>query len=272
RWKIFITLFFYSSVLIGQIIKGYDGKGSYIKLNEVDFYYETIGEGKPVVMLHGGLGNSGYYSKIVDSLQHHYKLILFDTRGHGRSKGNETYFNYHILANDVHEFIKKIKLKDIVVIGHSDGGIIGYILAYKHPQSLSKLITIGANYAVEAYTEEIAKITAELTPELIEEKWKVKTSYKALNPHPEHYNVWATTVLKMWNNHYGINDEDIKKITTPTLIIVGDQDGFAKLDHFFQLYNLLPSGNLFVIPDAGHSPFNTNSTLFNSEVIRFINK
>jgi len=260
------------NLIYAQKISGYFGPGSYIKVNDVELYYEIHGQGEPILFLHGGSLHSESYSKQVEFFKERFKIILLDTRGHGRSKGNDTEFNYHTLADDVYEVIVGLNLDNVTIIGHSDGGIIGYILAYKHPGKVKKLITIGANYSVGAYTDEAAKFFLNITPELMEENWQLKTTYEKLNPHAENYELWINSLKRMWTSHYEIYDEDIKNIISTTLVIVGDNDWFAKLEHFIKLYNLLPKGQLMVFPNAGHTFFMNDPDLFNRTVFDFISE
>ena len=102
--------------------------GAYKEINGIKIYYEIYGKGEPILLLHGGTCHISYHSPLIELLAKNYKVIAVDSRGHGRSTLGETKLTYPLLANDMAKLIDQLDVGPVTVIGHSDGGIVGYIL------------------------------------------------------------------------------------------------------------------------------------------------
>ena len=114
------------------------------KGKDVTLYYEKTGQGRPVILLHGNGETHEIFDKLVPELSKDYTVYAIDSRGHGKSTKVKT-LDYDIMAEDIAEFIRILKLEKPMLYGFSDGGILGLILAYRYPDLLSKLIISGAN-------------------------------------------------------------------------------------------------------------------------------
>lgn len=115
-----------------------------IEVNDIDIYYEVYGEGKPIILLHGNSETHEIFDRLIERLKNNYKVYAIDSRCHGKSEKTEE-ISYDLMAVDMIEFIKKLKIDKPIVYGFSDGGIIGLLVAIKQPKLLSKLIISGAN-------------------------------------------------------------------------------------------------------------------------------
>ena len=125
-------------------------------VNDIKIYYAIFNkEGKePVILLHGGLVSSDYWSFEVPLLAKTHKVIIVDSRGHGRSTMSDQPFSYKLMSSDVLQLMDYLKIKKASIVGWSDGGIIGLIIAIQHPERVNKLFTFGANYNISGYKEE----------------------------------------------------------------------------------------------------------------------
>ncbi|MEG0513956.1 MAG: alpha/beta hydrolase, partial [Clostridia bacterium] len=101
-------------------------------VNEIKLYYEVSGIGTPLLLLHGNGENHKIFDKAIPLLSEHFTVYAIDSRGHGQSDAVSQY-HYDDIAEDVKCFIDKLKLKNPVFYGFSDGGIIGVLLAAKYP-------------------------------------------------------------------------------------------------------------------------------------------
>ena len=119
--------------------------GKYANAGDAKIYYEVYGEGKPVVILHGGIFGSTYEMyQFIDSLSKNYKVIAVSTRGHGKSELGTQPITYEQKANDVMAVINAETKDSVIVLGFSDGGYAGYKLASMYPGTVKKMIAIGA--------------------------------------------------------------------------------------------------------------------------------
>jgi pimeloyl-ACP methyl ester carboxylesterase len=115
-------------------------------VNDIEMYYAIYGEGEPVILLHGGLGNADYFANQIPVLAAEYQVIAVDSRGHGRSTVTETPIGYALMASDVLALMDFLEIESASIVGWSDGGIIGLDIAINNPDRLNKLIAYGANY------------------------------------------------------------------------------------------------------------------------------
>ena len=117
----------------------------YAPVNGIKIWYADFGHGAPVILLHGGLGNSNYWGQPVPALAEHYRVIVMDSRGHGRSTRNDEPYGYDLMASDVIALMDYLKIKKAAVVGWSDGAILGLDIAIHHPERLTKLFAFAAN-------------------------------------------------------------------------------------------------------------------------------
>ena len=117
-------------------------------VNDIKMYYAIFNKGgkEPVILLHGGFVSSDYWSFEVPLLSKTHKVVVVDNRGHGRSTMSEQPFSYNLMASDVLQLMDYLKIEKASIVGWSDGGIIGLILAIHHPERINKLFTYGTNY------------------------------------------------------------------------------------------------------------------------------
>lgn len=114
-----------------------------INVNGINLYYETCGEGKPLVLLHGNTETHKIFNRAIPLLRERFTVYAIDSRGHGESDKVQTY-HYDDMKEDVRCFIEKLHLEKPVLCGASDGAIIGLLLASEYPALLSALIVCGA--------------------------------------------------------------------------------------------------------------------------------
>ena len=119
--------------------------GSYYDNNGTKIYYEVYGEGKPVVILHGNGGSIRGRAAFIEEFAKKYKVIAFDNRCHGKSGCPSGYLTYEQMADDVDKVLQHLGIDSAYVWGHSDGGIVGLLLAIHYPGKVKKLLASGAN-------------------------------------------------------------------------------------------------------------------------------
>src|SRR5215467_6602679 len=114
--------------------------------NGIRIWYAEFGHGEPVLFVHGGLANANYWGNQVRALKDRYRVIVMDSRGHGRSTRNARPYGYDLMSDDVIGLLDYLKIRKVALIGWSDGAIIGLDIAMHHPERLSKLFAFAANY------------------------------------------------------------------------------------------------------------------------------
>ena len=125
-------------------------------VNDIQMYYAVYGEGEPVLLIHGGLGNADVWGFQVPALAESHKVIVADSRGHGRSTRSDKPFGYELMADDYLALLDHLGIDKVALVGWSDGGIIGLDIAIRHPERLSRLFAFGANYTPEGVKASVA--------------------------------------------------------------------------------------------------------------------
>jgi pimeloyl-ACP methyl ester carboxylesterase len=230
-------------------------KGHYFFANNTHIYVEETGnpEGFPFLFLHGGFGTIRDFSRLIGKISGNFRCIGIDARGHGKSKLGTSPLTYELLENDAESILDQLNISKCIVIGFSDGGIIGYRLAIKRPSLISKLITIGSDWSAPNPT--LRTLFSHLTPETWGSKFPNTVSlYNNLNPEPN-FELLMKAIIPMWTDMTasGYPAENVKEIHCDTLVIRGDQDPFITRDVIAHLSEFFPNGNLLNIPFAGHA-------------------
>ncbi len=107
----------------------------------MELFYNQIGTGKPLVILHGLFGSSDNWQSLAKQFGRHYQVILVDLRNHGRSPHDDS-FNFEVMVDDLFELCQRLDLSDIILLGHSLGGKVAMNFARSHPDMLHKLIVV----------------------------------------------------------------------------------------------------------------------------------
>jgi pimeloyl-ACP methyl ester carboxylesterase len=250
--------------------------GKYIEVNDIKIYYETYGEGEPLMLFHGNGGSIEGFEFQIPELSKHFKVIAVDSRGQGRSTDSDKEITYALMASDMNELIDKLKFGSVYVVGWSDGGNIGLELAYAHPEKVKKLFAGGTNYSHENYLTPYDSTTImDKNDQLIvalktlRQKRAARASER-LTPKPESSPATLKKLADLMEKYPNFTIEQLKQINVPTLIAVGDHDLIA-LDHTVNLFKSLPHAQLLIVPDATHRVLVEQPDLMNKEIIKFLN-
>ncbi|MGD1892024.1 MAG: alpha/beta fold hydrolase [Cyclobacteriaceae bacterium] len=113
-------------------------------------HYRTLGEGPPLIILHGIFGTSDNWQTFGKQLASDYQVFLIDQRNHGLSPHSDT-FDYPSMAEDLQQFIQQHQLGTPIILGHSMGGKVAMFYAIKYPDKFSKLVVV--DIAPRSYPE-----------------------------------------------------------------------------------------------------------------------
>jgi pimeloyl-ACP methyl ester carboxylesterase len=236
----------------------------YAPVNGIRIWYATFGKGEPVLFVHGGLANSNYWGEQVRALSSHYRVIVMDSRGHGRSTRDAKPYGYDLMASDVIGLLDFLKIKKVALIGWSDGAIIGLDIAMHHPERLSKLFAFAANYdpsgVADASRNEVVEAYIARAGE----------EYAKLSTTPAEYKSFVDQITHMWNSQPHWTKADFAKIKTPTWIVDGDHDEMVKTDQPRTMADWMPNAGLLIEPDVSHFAFIQAPQQFNADVERFL--
>ena len=219
----------------------------YVAVNGLSMYYEAHGNGSPLLLLHGGSGSIP--EKWIPFFTPRFRVIAPEQMGHGRTADLvDREFHYHQMAEDTVELMRQLGIESAVVVGYSDGGIIGLGMAIRHPGRVTKLVVTGANARFDGYTTDNQEFARSFDPE----SQPVSDDYARLSPDgAEHWPVLLERLKRMWAAEPSFTNEDLQRVEAPTLLIIGDRD-IVTPEHAVEMFRTIHGAQLCVVPNAGH--------------------
>lgn len=236
--------------------------GQYYDVNGIKMYCETYGQGQPLLLIHGNGGSIVDFSKQIPFFSKHYKVIVADSRAHGKSVDKGDALTYEMMADDYAQLLQKMKIDSAYVIGWSDGGINGLLLSMRHPEKVKKLIVTGANLrpdstAVQADVfKRVSANYAKFKEQFAAKKDKTDLDYKVLK------------YKRLLSEQPNINPKALQGIKVPVLVIGGDYD-VIKPEHTLEIFRNIPQANLWILPNSGHSTLVVYTDEFNAKADTF---
>ncbi len=238
-------------------------RSGYTAVNDIHMWYAEYGEGPPVLLLHGGLANSDYFGPLVTSLvQHRFRVIVADTRGQGRSSRSARPYSYHLMASDILALMDYLKLRDVDLVGWSDGGIIGIDIAINHPERLRHLFAFGANADPSGII-----VGGDQSPVFVAYLKRARDEYKSLSRTPDQYGVFLEQIGKMWETEPHYTAMQLSGIKVPTTIADGQYDEIIQQSHDRYMATTIPGARLIILPNVSHFAILQNPSLFSSTVL-----
>lgn len=252
----------------GQINYG-SNKGKYLVIRGTKLYYEEYGHGTPLLLLHGGFGNMADFSKCIPGLSAEYRVIAADAPGLGRSEFPNAPLSYQLIADYFSALVDQLKLDSVYVLGWSDGGIEGYILAHDRPDKVKKLMTSGANYKLNGYMGSIDEAKATImNPAWVEVNMKGWVDqYVALSPQDD-WKRYIEESKKMWFSEEYFPKRVLEELKIPVLICYGDHD-MVSPEHGLEMRNAVSNSQYCILPNTSHSVFSEKPKLIHQIAMDF---
>ena len=252
-----------------------------VEVGGAKIHVERFGAGAPIVYLHGGLVFfDNNFGKQRDYFASFREVIGIDRRGHGHSPDDARPFSYREMAEETAAVIRALGLGAVDVVGHSDGGNIGLILAREHPELVRRLAISGANLRPGLPPDELQR-RASWTSAQVSEKTReleahlppaFRIDYGKVAPDgPAHWPVLLEKSYRMWLTPVVIEPAELKLIKAPVLVIAGDHD-FTSIEATTEIYRALPRGQLLILPSTGHGTFGERPELVNLAIREFLER
>jgi pimeloyl-ACP methyl ester carboxylesterase len=235
--------------------------GKFYNIRGFRMYTETYGKGQPLLIIHGNGGSINNFTNQIPYFSKKYNVILADSRAQGKSKDGSDSLSYEMMADDYAALLDAMKIDSAYVIGWSDGGINGLLLAIRHPEKVKKLAVTGAN------------LWPDTTAVFSDVEDLVMPGYTALKNSPQRTaqekDAWKLMRLLVEEPH--ITLESLHSIQVPTLVIGGDHD-VIKPEHTLLIWQNIPNAYLWILPNSGHSTPLVYRDEFNRKVDAFFSK
>lgn len=234
--------------------------GKYVNVNGLKMYYEIYGQGEPLLMIHGNGGSINNFLYQIPYFSKNYKVIVADSRAQGKSEDLNDSLSFEMMADDFSGLLDKLHIKSCYVLGWSDGGINGLLLAIRHPGKVKKLAITGAN------------LWPDSTAIGAEEYLGGLDYYKTLGEKPQTPDIIKTRKLvKLDAFEPHITPEQLQQIQCLTLVIAGDHDIILP-KHTMFIAQSIPDAYLWILPDSGHATLIDHKEQFNQVVENFFGK
>ena len=236
-----------------------------VHVNDIEMWRAEFGprDGKPVIMVHGGLANANYFGRVIPFLvDEGFHVIAVDSRGHGRSTRSAQPYGYELMASDVVAMLDALRIPRADLVGWSDGGIIGIVMAIRHPERLNRVFAFGANTVPDGLIPDFDKqgVFAEVQNRAGDE-------YRKRSPTPGQYDGFLKQIGEMWATQPHIADAQLSAIRTPVAIADGRYDEGIKQSHDRYMVAAIPNARLVILPGVSHFAMIQNPPLFARAVL-----
>jgi pimeloyl-ACP methyl ester carboxylesterase len=244
-----------------------EAEGQAAEINGIDIYYEVYGEGNgnPVILLHGGLSNGDHFVNQIPVLAEDREVIVMDSRGHGRSSFDDTPISYEVMAADVLGLLDHLEIEKADLVGWSDGGIIGLEIAIHNPERLNKVVAYGANFDPTGVRLDVGQ--NDYFNAYVE---RASEEYQELSPAPERWDEFLANISNMWATLPNYTEEQLGAITTPILVLDGEEEEAIDLNQTKLMALLIPGAELNLMPGTGHFAMFEQPEEFNQIVLDYL--
>jgi pimeloyl-ACP methyl ester carboxylesterase len=242
-----------------------DARTGRVSKDGASIWYADCGTGPAVVLLHGGLGNANNWGhQVAPLVDAGYRVILIDSRGHGRSTRDDQPYSYDLMGTDVLAVLDGLAVERAAIVGWSDGACTGLVLARHHPDRIAGVFFFACNM------DDSGALQFEMTP-LIERCFSRHVKdYAALSPTPEKFDEFVEAVGLMQRTQPNYSAADLAAIRVPVTVAQAEGDEFIRPEHADYLARTIPGAKLVHLPDVTHFAPVQRPSAFNAAVLRFL--
>ncbi|HEY0188132.1 MAG TPA: alpha/beta fold hydrolase [Cellulomonas sp.] len=211
-------------------------------------HHEEWGAGDPLLLLHGGHCSLEVVRPLGDLLAAHVRVLAPERPGHGRTPDQDGPYDYARMVAGTLAYLDALGVGPVHVVGHSDGGIIGLLLARDHPGRVRTLVAIGANLSTDAWVpDDYPHVT------VTEQAYAtLAAEYARLSPDgPEHAETVVAKLADLWRREPEIPVASLAAVTARTLVLAGEHDMVAAA-HTASIAAAVPGAGLHIVPGTTH--------------------
>jgi len=235
--------------------------GRYTAVNGIDMYFETYGDGDPLLLIHGNGQSIAAMHFQIEYFSTRYRVVVADSRGHGKSGLGSDHLTYLQMMEDYNALLDQLNITRANVVGWSDGGILSLLLAIHHPDKVNKLAIMGANLrpdatAVYGWTHGLLRRLSATIDAMI-----------AANDTTQNW-LLSRQLLDLLMTQPDIPLEQLRRIDAPVLVMAGDKD-IIRTEHSLEIFDNLRQAHLAILPGQTHWAPQTDPAGFNTLVEHF---
>ena len=218
------------------------GAGQYAEVNGINLYYETHGSGRPLILLHGGLGSGEMFGPVLPLLAERHQVVAVDLQGHGRTADIDRPIDIRLMAGDISALIDHLRLATPDVVGYSLGGGVALQTAAKYPTKIRRLVMVSANIRTDAIYPEMRAQQGQVNAAAIEfmKDTPMYQLYQRVAPRPEDFPRLLAKIGAAMSKDFDFTEE-VRGLQMPTLVVAADAD-MAPPSHYADVFKLLGGG------------------------------
>jgi pimeloyl-ACP methyl ester carboxylesterase len=221
---------------------GAPGKGAYAEVNGINLYFETHGTGRPLILLHGGLGSGEMFGPVLPLLADHHQVLAVDLQGHGRTPDIDRPIDVRLMADDIAALIDHLGLDRPDLVGWSLGGGVALQTAVRHPRAVGRLVTVSTNIRRQAIYPEMLVQQGQVNAAAAEflKDTPMYQLYQRVAPRPQDF----PRLLDKMGQSMAVDfdfTEDVRGLAVPTMFVAADAD-MAPPSHYVEIFELLDGG------------------------------
>ncbi|HET7248050.1 MAG TPA: alpha/beta hydrolase [Streptosporangiaceae bacterium] len=222
---------------------GAPGTGQYAEVNGLNLYYETHGTGRPLILLHGGLGSGEMFGPILPALTEGHQVIAVDLQGHGRTADIDRPIDIRLMAGDIAALITHLGLDKPDVVGYSLGGGVALLTAIKYPDKVRRLVSASANIRRNAIYPDMLAQQGQVSAAAAEfmKDTPMYQLYQRVAPRPEDFPRLLDKMGAGMAKDFDFTEE-VRGLQVPALIVAADAD-MAPPSHYVEVFGLLDGGH-----------------------------
>jgi pimeloyl-ACP methyl ester carboxylesterase len=218
------------------------GSGQYAAVNGLNLYFETHGAGRPLILLHGGLGSGEMFGSLLPALAERHQVIAVDLQGHGRTADIDRPLDVRLMADDIAALIDHLGLDKPDLVGYSLGGGVALQAAAKYPAKVRRLVVASANIRPDAIYPEMRAQQGQVSAAAAEfmKDTPMYQLYQRVAPRPEDFPRLLDKIGEAMSEDFDFAEE-VRSLQVPTLIVAADAD-MAPPSHYAEVFKLLDGG------------------------------
>lgn len=218
-------------------------------INGIAMHYASFGPETetPILLIHGGVAHADIWAAQVADLMTDNRVIVADTRGHGRSTNDGSAFSYDLLASDYLALLDYLEVDRVHLVGWSDGANIGYVISQTQPNRL-------ASHFAHAGNVSLAGIDPSVETNAVFGAYvgQMAADYAQLSPTPDGFGDFFGAVATMWGTEKPGGLEALASVTVPTLVVHSEHDEAILQSHSEDMAAAIPGAELLILQDVSH--------------------
>ena len=244
--------------------------GGYVPVNGLKLYYEIHGAGRPLVLLHGGVGASEMFAPLLPELAEQRQVVMLHLQGHGRTLDSDRPLRFESMADDVVAALQQLHLADADLLGYSLGGGVALQTAIRHPDGVRRLVLVSAPFKQQGFHAAVLADMARLGPD--DARFMGQSPLSQLYP-AANWPVLFGKLGELLRQPYDWSQE-AAALKPPVMLVCADADS-VRPAHALEFFSLLGGGRqdsgldgsarLAILPGRSH-----HNILFSPGLARMI--